>query len=310
MRAAGIATLCLAIVVGVVLVIAGTATREASARPTITRVLFIYGSVPPATHESELISIYNTGRNGYSQLADYLLSEQGHIIEQVHDLDPSVNPLRVDHLKHYDLVVFGSNNREFAAQEAGHLNAYVEWGGSVLAFSDSRFGLSPNRQNNEPGAGDRSDNSILAQYGMRIDHDNYAVVTADASRFITPTHPLLSGIKSFRGEGVSLIKRLGPPAQILVRGDGLPLTNGQLTDSTYAITMFAQVGRGRVVATFDRNTWFNAGVGSDGTDISELDNRRYAYTVFDWLARTGREQPSRTRTGPGRAVVMGCDLRP
>jgi hypothetical protein len=45
------------------------------------------------------------------------------------------------------------------------------------------------------------------------------------------------------------------------------------------------VGRGRVVATFDRNTWFNAGVGSDGTDISELDNRRYAYTVFDWLAR-------------------------
>jgi hypothetical protein len=65
----------------------------------------------------------------------------------------------------------------------------------------------------------------------------------------------------------------------------VPLTNGQLTDQIYAITTFAEVGRGRVVATFDRNTWFNVGVGSDGTDISELDNRRYAYAVFDWLAR-------------------------
>lgn len=125
---------------------------------------------------------------------------------------------------------------------------------------------------------------------MQIQHDNYVVVTAGASRFITPTHPMLSGVGSFRGEGVSLIKRLGPPAQILVRGDGLPLTNGQITDNTYAIAMFAQVGRGRVAAVFDRNTWFNAGVGSDGTDISELDNRRYAYAVFDWLARTGRAE--------------------
>ena len=106
-----------------------------------------------------------------------------------------------------------------------------------------------------------------------------------ASRFVTPTHPVLQGITSFRGEGVSLIKRLGPPARILVRGDNLPLTNGTLTDSTYAVTAIAEVGRGRVLATFDRNTWFNAGVGSDGTDIGEQDNRRYAYNVFNWLGR-------------------------
>jgi hypothetical protein len=148
MKAAGIATLCIGIAAGVLLVIAGTATRQADARPTITRVLFIQGNVPPGTNESEMISVYNTGRNGYSQLAEYLNLEQGHNIEQVHDLDPVVNPMRVDHLKHYDLVVFGSNNREFAAQEAGHLNAYVEWGGAVLVFSDSRFGLSPNRKTN------------------------------------------------------------------------------------------------------------------------------------------------------------------
>ncbi|HET9496142.1 MAG TPA: DUF4350 domain-containing protein [Chloroflexia bacterium] len=295
MRTAGIAALCLGIAAGVILLIAASSTQDATARPTITRVLFITGNVPPGTHESEMISVYNTGRNGYSQLADYLLAEQGHIIEQVNDLDPVVNPLREDHLKLYDLVVLGSNNRLFAAREAGALNAYVEWGGAVLALSDSRFGLSPNRKANEPGAGEISDNSLIEQYGMQIQHDNYVVVTADASRFVTPTHPLLSGVNSFKGEGVSLIKRLGPPAQILVRGDGLPLTNGQITDNTYGITMFAQVGRGRVAAVFDRNTWFNAGVGSDGTDISELDNRRYAYAVFDWLARTGREDRLRQR---------------
>jgi hypothetical protein len=54
---------------------------------------------------------------------------------------------------------------------------------------------------------------------------------------------------------------------------------------------------------FDRNTWFNAGVGSDGTDISQLDNRQYAYTVFDWLARTGREQPLNTRTNRARMLL-------
>jgi len=255
------------------------------ARPTLTRVLFIYGNVPPGTDLGEMIRTNNTGHNGYSQLADLLLSEQGHNVTELNDLDPLVNPLRFDFLRQYDLVVFGSNNRRYASQEAGYLNLYVQNGGSVLAFSDSRFGLSPDRTHDVPGAGDLSDNDLIAQFGMEIHHDNYIVVDADASRFVSPTHHILLGLKSFRGEGVSLIRRLGPPAQILVRGDNLPLTNGQLTGTDYAITMIATVGRGRIAAVFDRNTWFNAGVGSDGTDLDQLDNRQYARNVFDWLTR-------------------------
>jgi hypothetical protein len=57
MRAAGIATLCLAALAGVALVIAGSATHEATARPTITRVLFVTGNVPPGTQKSEMISV-------------------------------------------------------------------------------------------------------------------------------------------------------------------------------------------------------------------------------------------------------------
>jgi hypothetical protein len=252
---------------------------------TLTRVLFIYGNVPPGTDLGEMIRINNTGHNGYSQLADLLLNEQGHNVSELNDLDPSVNPLTYGFLRPYDLVVFGSNNRRYSAQEAGDLGLYVRNGGSVLAFSDSRFGLSPDRAHDVPGAGDLSDNDLIGQFGMEIHHDNYVVVDADSSRFISPTHPVLLGLTSFRGEGVSLIRRLGPPAQILVRGDNLPLTNGKLTGSDYAITMIATVGRGRVAATFDRNTWFNAGVGSDGTDLDQLDNRQYARNIFDWLTR-------------------------
>ena len=65
----------------------------------------------------------------------------------------------------------------------------------------------------------------------------------------------------------------------------LPLTNGQLTGPDYAITMIATVGRGRVAAVFDCNTWFNAGVGSDGTDLDQLDNRLFPRNLFDWLTR-------------------------
>jgi len=259
--------------------------EPAPARVTMTRVLFLYGSVPPGTDPGEMIRIGNTGHNGYSQLVEYLLDQQGHNFDELQDTDPAVNPLTLQVLKPYDLVVLGSNNRRFSSKEAAVVASYVNGGGSILALSDSRFGLSPDPQHNALGAGELSDNDLINQFGLRLEHDNYVTVDADASRFVTPTHPILSGITSFRGEGVSLIKRLGPPAQILVRGNNLPLTNGDLTDDTYAITAIAQVGRGRVAATFDRNTWFNAGVGSDGTDIGELDNRRYAYTLFDWLVR-------------------------
>jgi hypothetical protein len=93
---------------------------------------------------------------------------------------------------------------------------------------------------------------------------------------------------------VSLIHVTGGPAQIVVRGDGLLLTDGHtITGPDYAITAVAQVGRGRVAATFDRNTFFNAGVGSDGTDLSELDNTAYALNLFDWLARPRLPPPPR-----------------
>lgn len=262
------------------------ADKPAPDRITMTRVLFLYGSVPPGTDPNDMIRIGNTGRNGYAQLVALLADTQGHNVYELADTDPAVNPLTLNALIPYDLLVLGSNNRRYTPAEAAVVAAYVNRGGGVLALSDSRFGLSPNRALNELGAGELSDNDLVGQFGMQIQHDNYEVVVADGARFVTPTHPVLRGLTSFKGEGVSLIRITGGPATILVRGDGLRLTDGvTITGPDYAITALAQVGQGRVAATFDRNTFFNAGVGSDGTDLSELDNRAYAYNLFNWLAR-------------------------
>jgi hypothetical protein len=258
----------------------------AAERPTLTRVLFIYGSVPPGTDEADMIRLTNTGRNGYSQFADLLHEEQGHNTFEMRDTDPAINPLSLTNLKQFDLIVLGSNNRRYSPAEAEVLRQYVEGGGAVLALSDSRFGLSPDRSRNLPGAGEESDNDLMGQFGFRIEHDNYTVVDATSARFVMPDHPVLRGLTQFRGEGVSLIQVTGHTATILVRGDGLPLTDGvTITGMDYAITAVAQPGAGRVAVTFDRNTFFNAGVNSDGTDIGQFNNRQYARNLINWLAR-------------------------
>src|SRR5262249_39161089 len=52
--------------------------------------------------------------------------------------------------------------------------------------------------------------------------------------------------------------------------------------STDGALVVAAAGHGRVAITFDRNTFFNAnGVGSQ---LSHLDNARYAQNLFEWLA--------------------------
>src|SRR5205823_1087205 len=102
------------------LALLGTADAPArvSARPTLTRVLFLYGSVPPGTDPNDMVRIGNTGRNGYAQLAAMLLVEQGHNVTELADTDPAVNPLTPGTLALYDLLVLGSNNRRFSLKEA------------------------------------------------------------------------------------------------------------------------------------------------------------------------------------------------
>src|SRR5690242_7927358 len=88
-----------------------------AARPTLTRVLFLYGSVPPGTDPGEMIRLGNAGHNGYAPLAALLYTEQGANLTELADTDPAVDPLTAQVLAPYNLIVLGSNNRRFSAKE-------------------------------------------------------------------------------------------------------------------------------------------------------------------------------------------------
>src|SRR5688572_23841509 len=68
-------------------------------RITLTRILFLYGSVPPGTGKEDMIRISNVGRNGYAQLVNMLHTEQGHNVYELQDTDPVVTPLTLLALK-------------------------------------------------------------------------------------------------------------------------------------------------------------------------------------------------------------------
>ena len=53
-------------------------------------------------------------------------------------------------------------------------------------------------------------------------------------------------------------------------------------DGRDAALVAVEVGRGRVVGHFDRNTFFNDG--GAGTSLSRFDNARLARSIFGWLA--------------------------
>jgi hypothetical protein len=144
-----------------------------------------------------------------------------------------------------------------------------------------------------------SDNAITEQFGMYFLTDNgggnYLVTE------YTEDHYLNAGNKSagirFRGEGVSPV-RISPPARMLAplqdAGLGGRIEVNEIdkpfnpeTDAALAI---AEVGKGRVLGVFDRNTFWNAG---EGTRLSHVDNREFAQRMLLWLAglEDGPAQP-------------------
>ncbi len=133
---------------------------------------------------------------------------------------------------------------------------------------------------------------------MNQDSGTYAI-TRGAGEFVVPDHPVFAGVNGFDGEGVSPAV-LGPPPSgvghaLLARAEGTTRVNtppfgaqsqGELraVSASDAALVVGVAGNGRFAVHFDRNTFFNAG--GAGTDLTRLDNRRYAVNLFDWLART------------------------
>lgn len=263
---------------------------------TARRVLYLYGdvaadgSVPSGDAEPfHQMRLDDTGDRGLSEFRAALESA-GFVPEQQYDAEVRLSTSALDR---YDVLILGSNQRRFDDEERQAVRAWVEDGGGLVAWSDSAFGGNYSEVGVCNPAGSQSNNDLTEQFGMEFLRDNgsgnYRIETYERDHFVNGDDK--NGGVVFRGEGVSCV-RVSRPATMLARLQAGGL-NGKLrvcdADAPYqpdrdAALAVATVGAGRVVGTFDRNTFWNAG---EGTNISEVDNREYGLRLIRWAAGEG-----------------------
>jgi N-acetylneuraminic acid mutarotase len=266
------------------------------------KVLYLYGSIPPGEVDMKLSDAGPTGMSQFSQA----LQEAG--FTPVQALDASV-VLNSATLNQYKVLILGSNNRRFTASEITAVSAWVNAGGGLVAWSDAAFGWTNGGINSTAGL--LSDNDLTAQFGMQFLRDNgSAVLTLNqwlANHYINNFN-LNAGI-TVKGEGVSPIRTTFPAIKLANLPPCCQVLNsldGPLTPADAALSV-ATVGSGRVLGYFDRNTFWNAG---DGTNIGEVNNKLFAQKIILWVAGldgNANNQPPVANAGPDKIVSLPVD---
>lgn len=260
------------------------------------KVLYLYGdvaadgTVPSGEAEPfHQMRLSDTGPHGLSKFRR-TLEQAGFRPVERYDADTTLSRSLLDE---YAVVILGSNQHRFDEAEREAVGEWVTDGGGLLAWSDSAFGGDFRQVGVCNPAGSQSNNDLTEQFGLSFLRDNgggnYRVRRYTEDHFLNADDR--TGGVVFRGEGVSAI-RVSPPATMLARLQSGGL-GGEIAvcpqDAPYrpgrdAALAVATVGEGRVAGTFDRNTFWNGGA---GTDITEADNREYAQRLVRWCARTG-----------------------
>lgn len=237
------------------------------------------------------------GNHGWKELYDVLVAD-GHDVTQIAEAVESGSssgqadgePADLSTIGDYNLVIFGSNNAVYTAGNVATVDDYIRGGGSALFISDANWGSSWQDAPN-------SNQQFLDQYGIAQHQDN-GVYVITAAEYNTvgdggdPDHPVLAGVASFDGEGVSPFDVSSVDVDVtltnLARAEGdIRLNPGNAKGATRAPTVtdsvlwVATVGDGRIAGLFDRNTFFN--LNGAGTSIQRFDNTTLAKNLVDWL---------------------------
>lgn len=242
------------------------------------------------------------GNHGWGTLAA-LLSNQGYTLEQRIE-GPALVPTPIDFsdmdLSVYDVIVLGSNNAEYSSPQVDAIERWVLEGGGLLVISDANWGQ-------DWGDAPTSDQPFLDRFGwiMNQDFGTYSLVRSDMDFVVDGvdqgSHPILVGVDRFDGEGVSPLTVPdavpGVFATILANAKGNVHLNDAVGSGTFrpatvddAALVVAEVGLGRVVGHFDRNTFFNEN--GAGTSLVRFDNATYAENLFAWLSEDRVTPPS------------------
>ena len=174
------------------------------------------------------------------------------------------------------------------------------------------------------GDAQQSDQQFLDRFGLLVNQDRgtYEVNRADGfEEFRDPDNPLLIGVDTFKGEGVSPFTLPGDlsslPADVFVQIVGGvpsgqtvrdPENGDRAATALDASLLFAEVGDGRIVGHFDRNTFFN--LNGAGSDIQEFDNSQLALNIFQVAATpTTIPEPSGIVLLGTVSVMLACRRR-
>ncbi len=264
-----------------------TANGTAATR-TRLRVLFIRAARGTAgvdgsgPNDDNLSDIFSPAGQGFNALSA-LLADEGWDVVQAEEGPPGTGAgsspvaLTPGDRASYDLIVFGSNNARYPGGQI--LDRYLRAGGSALFFQDKNYG-------SVDGDAARSDEDLLSQYGVTVNRDNGRDAKYTPADKGTWDHPLLSGVTQVDGFGATAftvsrsVDGVTPtivlPFKDTVRTNDATGSERPPTASDAAI-LALQVGDGRVVCTFDRDTFFNGRVVEPG-------NRTYVRNLFRWLS--------------------------
>lgn len=270
-------------------------------RPPNYKVLYLYGYVtkegvfypdgnipedaPPPFHQMRLYVDGIPGALDFTQFRE-ALEEVGFDLEERYDA--SVDLADPDFLGDYKVIILGSNQHRFTQAEADAVAEWVKQGGGLVAWSDSAMGGLFSEPNVGIGntKGLDSNNDLTAQFGMEFLPDRgggvFTVSAWDEAHFINDYQVISDagqdiGVE-FEGEGVSPIIVTEPAIRLA------SVPKGATTPQEAAVC-YAEIGRGRVLGTFDRNTFWNTG--GPGTDITKKDNREFTQRIILWVAGFG-----------------------
>lgn len=249
------------------------------------------GSVPSADAEPfHQMLLTDEGRTGLSEFRK-LVEENGFRIEPFYDRETSLTP---EFLAPLDVVIFGLHQKQWSDAEKQALDAWLRDGGGMLIYSDSASGGHFGKVGAQNPVGQTVMNHLIAPYGLQVLVDQANGIKAYRARPGT-AHPIVADGVVLEGEGVSpiavdeatgarvLIPYADDPA---VRVSGAPTikdrSNVTLPESAPLAALAVQsVGKGHIVAMFDRQPMWNDGPGSD---IDQRDNREIVLRIMKFLA--------------------------
>ncbi|MDF7799183.1 hypothetical protein P4C99_06885 [Pontiellaceae bacterium B1224] len=261
-------------------------------------VLYIYGDVsadgdiPSGEKEPfQQMRLNDSGKYGMSEFKE-AIEEVGFDIAEKYDAEIELND---SFLNQYRVIMLASNQRMFCPAEVAAIHKWVEQGGGLIAWSDSAFGGHYRKVGIGNTQGRDSNNLITEKYGMYFLTDNgggnYLISQYDEDHYLNDNNRN-AGIR-YRGEGVSCV-RVSSPARVLARlqegglGGKMEVNkvDGIYQPENDAALAVAESGKGRVVGTFDRNCFWNAG---DGSRLSHCDNREFTQRMVVWAAGLEKE---------------------